>query len=337
MACSPVPRAVPGQRTLAPDACFPALPGWVLSLWRSSDLALAVDVTTHTDQLTAIVISVLYRGRAIPVAWELRPGHRDGAFMPGIIRLLARLAPVMPPGLRVTLAADRGLWSPALYAGVRRWGWQPLLRVPRDVQVWPGKRHHVAAHRLVPGPGHAWVGRARAHTDPRRQLRLPVLVVWEGPHTEPWVIFSDLAPQEAGLRWYGLRCWIEGGFRDLKRLGWQWERTRRRDPARVARHWLVLAIATVWTLATGTAQDEADRVPRPAGLPRPRPLSVLQRGRFHTLRLLRHATPPVPLALTPEPWPTHTTRPRLRIVYWHDPDDPAPATPPSAASVKHPL
>jgi hypothetical protein len=39
--------------------------------------------------------------------------------------------------------------------------------------------------------------------------------------------------------------WIEFGFRALKGLGWRWERTRRTDPDRVARHWLVLAVATL--------------------------------------------------------------------------------------------
>lgn len=52
--------------------------------------------------------------------------------------------------------------------------------------------------------------------------------------------------------WYGLRMWVELGFRALKSLGWQWQRTRRTDPAREARYWLILAMATWWVLAYGT-------------------------------------------------------------------------------------
>ena len=42
-----------------------------------------------------------------------------------------------------------------------------------------------------------------------------------------------------------------------RRMGWQWHRTRRLDPARVDRHWLVLAVATLWVLAHGTRVEEA--------------------------------------------------------------------------------
>ena len=42
---------------------------WVLSLWKSSDLALAIDPTTLSDRLCVVVVSVVYRGCAVPVAW----------------------------------------------------------------------------------------------------------------------------------------------------------------------------------------------------------------------------------------------------------------------------
>ena len=51
-----------------------------------------------------------------------------------------------------------------------------------------------------------------------------------------------VAPAAVDGAWYGLRTGIELGFRALKSLGWPWERTRRTDPLRVARHWVVLAL-----------------------------------------------------------------------------------------------
>jgi hypothetical protein len=316
-------RSSPCLVQLTPEACFAPLLGWVLSLWRSRDLALAVDVTTHQDRLTAIVISVLYRGRALPVAWQILPGNQPGAYLPPLLRLLDLLAPQTRHLACVTLAADQGLWSPTLYAHVCRWGWHPLARVHRSVWVWLGRRRHVRADQLVPGPGHAWVGRATVHKDPQRQRRLTVMVVWAHGYDEPWVIFTDLAPRVVGVAWYALRFWIELGFRDLKRLGWQWERTRRLESTRVARHWLVLAIATLWALATGTAADDAAR-PRADGTLAPRPVSTFQRGRAVWLGVLTGCRPLPPLVLRPDPWPDERRFPGLTISYWHDPDAPAP-------------
>ena len=80
-------------------------------------------------------------------------------------------------------------------------------------------------------------------------------------------------------------------------MGWQWQRTRRTDPARVDRHWLVLAVATLWGLAYGTRVEAArlrglapGRVRRPpltpAAVARARPLSLFQLGWFQAQRLL---------------------------------------------------
>ncbi len=102
-------------------------------------------------------------------------------------------------------------------------------------------------------------------------------------------MLTDEAPETVDLGAYGLRVWIEQGFRALKRMGWQWHRTRRLDPARVDRHELVLAVATLWVLAHGTRVEEAYlrglapgrvRTPplQPTTVSPPRPLSVFQLG-----------------------------------------------------------
>src|SRR3954454_18102566 len=57
--------------------------------------------------------------------------------------------------------------------------------------------------------------------------------------------------------WYGMRSWIEGGFKLLKSGGWQWQATRMTEPDRVERLWLVLAVATRYVLALGGEADEA--------------------------------------------------------------------------------
>src|SRR5690349_18835830 len=81
-------KATPCATQLEVQACFVPLLRWVLSLWEGEELPLAVDVTAHGPEVTAIVLSVLYRGTALPVAWAILPGNTKGAWMPSILRLL---------------------------------------------------------------------------------------------------------------------------------------------------------------------------------------------------------------------------------------------------------
>lgn len=294
-------------------ACFAPLLRWVLAWWRGEALPLALDATYLRDRLVVLSVSVLYRGTAIPVAWHVAPANRRGPWLVPAVGLLEALAPAVPVGWTVLLLADRGLWSPRLWDELRRLGWHPLLRVRPDATFRPAGGKRVRARSLVPGPGHAWVGAGTAfkHAPTRRAATLAV--VWEAGQTEPWLVLTDLPPGEVGPCWYGLRAWAELGFRALKRLGWHWERTRRTDPGRVARHWLVLAVATLFAAATGTREEDADRLGRdpdrlrvaaaPAGAPR-RATALVARGlvrlRWQLLRTRRlwHA-----LWLWPEPWP----------------------------------
>ena len=55
--------------------------------------------------------------------------------------------------------------------------------------------------------------------------------------------------------WYGLRAWIEQGFKRIKSGGWQWQYTRMDDPARAERLWLAVAVATWWLLSVGGEAD----------------------------------------------------------------------------------
>ena len=65
-----------------------------------------------------------------------------------------------------------------------------------------------------------------------------------------------------------MRFWIETGFNALKSVGWQRRKTRRTDPARVERHWLVLSVATLLTLAFGSRADDANALKRNPSAPR---------------------------------------------------------------------
>ena len=314
-------KRVPCQGDWDITLCFAPLLRWILSWWHGADLAFALDATTHGDRVVVLAISVLYRGTALPVAWQILPANQEGEWTPHWLRLLALLTPAIPAAMTVVAFTDRGLWSPRLWRAIRAAGWHPVMRIRTDCTVAPTGAPRQLARLLIAGPGHAWVGRGVAFKPERRQAGT-LVVVWEEGHAAPWVLLTDLAPTAVGVVWYGLRVWVELGFKALKSLGWQWQQTQRTDPDRVARHWLVLAIATLWTVAVGTRVEEATaraicptrfwRPPRQPGAAL-RTVSLFTQGWGWLVRqvvcgrLWRH------LWLLPEPWPT----PPIDLTIWY--------------------
>jgi Transposase DDE domain len=306
-------KASPCAMQVEVEACFAPLLRWVLGWWQGRELALAVDATARREEVVALVVSVLYRGSAIPVAWAVLPGNVSGAWLGPILRLLRRLRPAVPPGWTVLVLADRGLWSPRLWQRIRRLGWHPLLRIQRQMIITPDGGERRSAGTLV-HPGEAWVGRGGLGWLKSRRLTVTLIAVWTREQEEPWIVVTDLPPHQLGVSWYALRVWVELGFRALKGLGWQWQRSRRTDPARVARHWLVLAVATLWVLAHGTRVEDAQTRRLPPGRLRTPPAlraGAHPRRRISLFRLglqwLRHLLAQGRLWgrlwLVPEPWP----------------------------------
>ena len=305
----------PCRAEIAVSACFAPLLRWIGAWWHGEVLPLALDATALGDRLVALTVSVLYRGSAMPIAWHMVPANQPGGWREPILALIAALAPGVPDGISVLVMADRGLWSPALWSALCAQGWHPVVRIRQDATFRPTGGRRGRADALVSGPGDAWVGTGTAfkHAPVRQDATL--IVWWGEDQAEPCLVLTDLPPTAVNPCWYALRAWIELGFRALKSMGWHWERTRRTDPTRAARQWLVLAVATIWTLATGTRVEDAERLGRhpahlrivtapPAESP-PRRVSVFCRGvtrvRWQLLRT-RHLW--ATLWLWPDPWPS---------------------------------
>ena len=74
-------------------------------------------------------------------------------------------------------------------------------------------------------------------------------------HVDPWLVLTDLNPTSADISWYGFRSWIECSYRDFKSDGWQWHKTRLRQPDRAERHWLAMSVAMLWMLTLGGKEE----------------------------------------------------------------------------------
>ncbi|MCH7620568.1 MAG: transposase [Chloroflexi bacterium] len=66
----------------------------------------------------------------------------------------------MSKSMTVVVMTDRGLGSPRLWQQIRALGWHPLMRVKNNTSFQPLQGQRQQARRLIPGPGHAWVGGA---------------------------------------------------------------------------------------------------------------------------------------------------------------------------------
>ncbi len=298
--------------------CFPALVRWVLKTWSATErrLALAIDATTLASRFTVLAISIVYRGCAIPVAWVILPATQPGAWKPHWLALFKLLPASLPADWTVIVLADRGLYAKWLYRAIMQLGWHPYLRINSGgkYRLAPTSAFRPLAD-LVPQAGDVWSGVVECFKS--NPLVCTLLARRDTVHTDPWLSVTDLPPAQADVCWYALRAWIESDFKDTQRGGWQWQHTQITDPARAARPWLAIAVATWWVVSVGGEADATLPASSLAELPethiarrrasklsRPRLLSCFRRGWIIVIsKLIGGRSVPIG-RFYPEPWPT---------------------------------
>ena len=185
--------------------------------------------------------------------------------------------------------------------------------------------------RWVPSPGTSWQGEVECFAGKNSRVKGTLLLHWEVGYESAWVILTDLKPEEALVSWYGVRTWIEGGFKDFKRGLWGWHHSKMQRASSVERLWLAMAVAQLWCVSLGcqaevrleeqiqhnepgallpTRQIARQRRKRPVGQLPPRRLSCVVRGRLELLAMLFQPQPfPVGI-LRAEAWPETMTTPQ---------------------------
>jgi hypothetical protein len=205
------------------------------------------------DQYCMIRLSVIYRGRAVPLAWQVIE-HRSAQVAFRVYRdLLQRAAKLLPPGRRqVVLLADRGCADVALMRLCDRLGWGYRLRIKSNFLVY--RRGHASAFvkQLLPQRrGKAGFLHYVALTGERYG---PVHVALAHPHDEedPGLIVSNALTGLQTLQDYGLRFDIEENFLDDKSTGFQLEDSKLRSAAAIERLFFGIALATLYLVVQGS-------------------------------------------------------------------------------------
>src|SRR3712207_3873630 len=287
--CFDAPDKAGGKRqALEVTTCFVPLLNWIVRLWSGTQLALTLDATSLGDRFVVLAVSVVYRGCAIPVCWTILPAGQKRAWRREWLRMLRLLRPAIPAAWTVLVLADRGLYARWLFRRIVRLGWHPFLRINQGCKFRPaGQAQFYWLRELCGQVGQRWRGTGTAFATRESHLACTLVAWWGEGHAERWYLLTDLPPEGCDAQWYGLRSWCEQGFKVYKRGGWQWQQTQMRDPARVARLWLALAVATLWVISVGSDLELGPSA-EPVDLPDLRPLlDVAPGARPRRTRLLR--------------------------------------------------
>ena len=198
-----------------------------------------------------IRIAVLYRGRAVPLVWQVVEHGSSSVAYKAYEALLEAIPSLLPLGVRVVCLADRGFADTALLAHLRRLGWHFRIRIKASFGVQrPGQRPcKVEDFALAPGRAlflHN-VAITADHFGP-----VSLALARHAKTGEYWSIVSDEPTSVHTFVEYGWRFDIEENCLDDKANGFHLESSLVRDAEALTRLCLVLAVTTLYLVGQGT-------------------------------------------------------------------------------------
>lgn len=226
----------------------------------SREIVVALDWTSFDGDghSTVALYLVTRHGRATPLVWltvqNARLKGRRNMFEHAV---LLRLHEVLPPGVTVTVLADRGFGDQKLYQLLTDLGFAFIIRFRGVVTVHSATGEARPAAAWVPSNGRIRQVRGATVTEDRYALTSVVCVKARGMK-EPWclAVRGPFAGAVA-VKLYGRRFTIEETFRDTKdpRYGLGLSATHVRDARRRDRLLLICAMAMALLTLLGAAGE----------------------------------------------------------------------------------
>jgi Transposase DDE domain len=222
-----------------------------LRQWGTNTVYLALDTSMLWNQYCLIRLSLVYRGRAVPLVWEVIEHGSSSVTHAAYAALLDAVPPLLPPESNVVFLADRGFADTELLAHLQRLGWHFRLRLKAHFTVLRPGQPGCRVEELALAPGRALFLHNVAITTEQFGPVSLALARHSGTG-EYWYIVSDEPTGVGTFAEYGRRFDIEENFLDDKSNGFHLESSLVRDAAALTRLCLVLAVATLYLVAQGT-------------------------------------------------------------------------------------
>lgn len=221
----------------------------LLSGLAAQTLVLIMDGSGVGRGCVTLMISVVYRGRALPIAWLVVKGKKAPFPETCHLELVNRVRDLVPAGADVVLLGDGEFDGTELQATLADAQWHYVCRTAKSILLYEAEEAFRFAD-LPLSPGETLGIPEVQFTQDRYG---PVLAIgwWAKDQKEPLYLITNFELVEEACRFYKKRFRIETFFSDQKSRGFQLHHSHLSHPERLARLLLAACLAYIWIVYLG--------------------------------------------------------------------------------------
>ncbi len=231
------------------DGWFLPVAEALLARLAQQPLVLVMDGSGVGRGCVALMLSVVYHGRALPLAWVVVKGKQGHFPQETHCALLAQIQALIPAGAEVTVLGDGEFDGTDFQAAVRKLQWTYVCRTaPNLLMTVEGQQFHVRA--MAPQRGEQLAVQPVWLTA-EQYGPVSILAIWEAAYEEPIYLVTNMLDLQAAIALYRKRAHIETFFSDQKSRGFHLHKSHLSAPERLMRLLIASCLAYLWVVYLG--------------------------------------------------------------------------------------
>lgn len=229
---------------------LPFIEDLLAGLAASGPLVLAMDGSETGRNCLTLMVSVIYKKRALPIAWLVVTGKKGHLAEEKHIALLNQVKTIIPVGSDVVLLGDGEFDGNDFQAAIDKENWLYVCRTAKNRLICDDG-DWLALDEILLHPGDCLdmpdVGFTQAEYG-------PVLVIawWSQDCKEPIYLVTNMDCVGEACYMYSKRFRIETFFSDQKSRGFHIHKSHISDPERLTRLLMAACLAYIWIIYLGT-------------------------------------------------------------------------------------
>jgi hypothetical protein len=226
---------------------------WHLAL---QTLVVIIDGSVVGRGCVALMMHVVYKGRALPLVWQVRKGKK-GHFPEDMhIALVEQLYDLIPTGARVVLLGDGEFDGTQLQQTVQAYHWSYVVRTGSHITVeWDGERFRCETVAACIKPG-TLVELRDVRVTEEAYGPLMLLCCWAKGYKAPLYLITNMDSADEACRLYAKRFRIETFFSDQKSRGFHLQKSHLSAPTRLTRLLMAACLAYIWIIYLGALCEQ---------------------------------------------------------------------------------
>lgn len=213
-------------------------------------LVLVMDGSEVGRHCLTLMVSVVYKQRALPIAWIVVKGSKGHFPEESHVALLEQVHDLVPEGADVIFLGDGEFDGTTLQATVDGYGWHYVCRTAKNT-ILEEDGEEFTFEELWVMPGEPAISVPNVTFTRQRYGPVHAVAWWRKGCKEPLYLITNLELAEEACYWYAKRFRIETFFSDQKSRGFHLHKSHLSDPARLARLMIAACLAYIWIIYLG--------------------------------------------------------------------------------------